>query len=100
MLGPFTIILLLLFICYFEQCCSTCILYNLLLSSPSWQISLVSEILIIHLTLSVLNFTGTNGLENNTLSMKNSVILTDLDQINLTYCNKRSDDTSSKNILD
>ena len=49
---------------------------------------------------SVLNFTCTNGLENNTLSMKNSVILTDLDRINLSYCNKSSDDTSSKNILD
>ena len=42
---------------------------------------------------SVLNFTSTNGLENNTLSMKNSVILTDLDWINLSYCNKSSDDT-------
>ena len=52
----FTIILLLLFICYFEQCCSTCILYNLL-SAPSWHISPVSEILIIHLTAWLIDMT-------------------------------------------
>ena len=45
--------------------------------------------------LSTLDF-----LKNNTLSMKNSAILTDLDKLNLPYCNKSSDDTSSKNILD
>ena len=45
---------------------------------------------------SVLNITSTYVLENNTLYMNDSVMLTDLERINISYSNKSSDDTSSK----